>query len=259
MKRLVSPFKHSLNYKQLKGPESLKLNLRNRKMTADVDLVSQLFERHQSLSFELNQLNKERNQIANLMKQSKTKDVSLINSGKKLKHQLQEMQVALKTVQDQLYEEACHLPNTIHPTVPIGDETKADCLFTSRSLPRFDFTPKDHIELAKEYDLLDIERAGKVSGSRSYYLKNAGALLELGLARYAFDQCIQHGFTPVMVPDIIRYSVLKGCGFAPRSNDPQTYFLSTIQETTPDDPLCLAATAEFPLAVFLFDLGYVCK
>ncbi|KAH9273291.1 hypothetical protein BASA83_004288 [Batrachochytrium salamandrivorans] len=61
------------------------------------------------------------------------------------------------------------------------------------------------------HDMLDIDRAGKVSGSRFYYLKNAGAMLEMALTRYAMDMCLQRGFmpvlVPVLVPDIIRHEV----------------------------------------------------
>ncbi|KAH6601451.1 hypothetical protein BASA50_001594 [Batrachochytrium salamandrivorans] len=115
------------------------------------------------------------------------------------------------------------------------------------------------------HNMLDIDRAGKVSGSRFYYLKNAGAMLEMALTRYAMDMCLQRGFmpvlVPVLVPDIIRHEVVEACGFSPRSDDPQTHYVSShvpreLDAADPSHPpvgsdhtpLCLAATAEFPLA-----------
>ncbi|KAH9264271.1 hypothetical protein BASA83_012290 [Batrachochytrium salamandrivorans] len=82
------------------------------------------------------------------------------------------------------------------------------------------------------HNMLDIDRAGKVSGSRFYYLKNAGAMLEMALTRYAMDMCLQRGFmpvlVPVLVPDIIRHEVVEeACGVSPRSDDPQTHYVSS--------------------------------
>ncbi|KAI8854076.1 Seryl-tRNA synthetase [Chytridium lagenaria] len=158
-------------------------------------------------------------------------------------------------MEEDLYEEARHIPNDSSPDVPVGDESKSITvdMVGARRMQDEARTLKDHIELAKLHNLADFDRAGKVSGSGFYFLKNAGVLLEMALIRYALDFCISKGFQPISVPDVIRHEVIEACGFNPKSSDPQTYFLETHLDAPRQkgyDPmrLCLSATAEFPLA-----------
>ncbi|KAI8612871.1 hypothetical protein BC830DRAFT_1067172 [Chytriomyces sp. MP71] len=157
----------------------------------------------------------------------------------------------------QLFEEAKHLPNDTCPSVPVGAEEMAEILDVVGTPATPTNKTRSHLDLCDFHAMADFARASKVSGSGFYFLKNFGALLELALSRYAVDTCVQeHGFTPICTPDIIRHEVLEACGFSPRADaaDPQTYFLSTHLDTqhfhAGFDPLrlCLAATAEFPLA-----------
>jgi len=83
-------------------------------------------------------------------------------------------------------------------------------------IAEFDFKPKDHIEIAKLHDLLDFDRATKVTGAKFVFLKNEAVILELGLINYAIDKLRNKGFTPVITPDISRNVLVDGCGFFPR-------------------------------------------
>jgi seryl-tRNA synthetase len=246
-----------IDFKKFKIEKNLVVdNLRNRNL--DHAVVDEILDLHHKLitsEFKANELGKKRNahaaSIKNIAKSS-TLYLKQLEAGRELKQSLNDLDLHVKYLRNSLDDHVMRLPNSTHPSVPVGDESKADIIYSSK-VREFPFKPLDHMKLCEIYDMIDLERAGKSSGAGSYFLKNSGAFLEMALIRYAMDIGSSFGFTPIMAPDIIRSSVLKACGFAPRSNDPQTYFISTSDtrdEKVEDDPLCLAATAEFPLAVF---------
>ncbi|KAG0323494.1 seryl-tRNA synthetase [Dissophora globulifera] len=123
-----------------------------------------------------------------------------------------------------------------------------------------DYPLLDHVTLSKQLDLIDFESATAVTGSRWYYLKNEAALLELALIQFATQRAIQAGFMPVITPDVVRPEVVQACGFQPRDEASQTYWVSTVapgsaRAATAEgaqhhqhSALCLVATAEIALA-----------
>jgi seryl-tRNA synthetase len=108
----------------------------------------------------------------------------------------------------------------------------------------------DHARLGEALDIIDTERAAKVSGSRFGYLKGKGALLELSLVRWAMDHLDRQGFTPIIPPVLVREHALEGTGFFPEARE-QVYEI-------PRDELFLVGTSEVPLAAYhgdeVFDL-----
>ena len=79
-------------------------------------------------------------------------------------------------------------------------------------IPKFSFKPKDHLELGKSLDLIDMESASKVSGARFYYLKNDAVLLEFALLQFVFKILVSKGFIPIIPPVMARASVMKKMG-----------------------------------------------
>jgi seryl-tRNA synthetase len=100
----------------------------------------------------------------------------------------------------------------------------------------------DHASLGESLDIIDTERAAKVSGSRFGYLKGKGALLELSLVRWAMDHLYESGFTPMIPPVLVREHALEGTGFFPEARE-QVYEI-------PRDELFLVGTSEVPLAAY---------
>ncbi|KAI9094621.1 hypothetical protein DFS34DRAFT_628482 [Phlyctochytrium arcticum] len=194
------------------------------------------------------------------MKTLNQRKKELANEGKDLKQLIAAKESECHSLQQRLYDEARHIPNLTSPSTPIGGESNAIVVEVVNS-DLFEGTSKqsmrDHMAIAAMHDMVDFERAGKVTGSSFYYLRNAGTLLEMALTRFAMQRCMEAGFTPIMTPDVIRHEVVEACGFNPRSDDPQTYFLAEHGQTSSQDAsaskrnpnqLCLSATAEFPLA-----------
>ncbi|MDR1634288.1 MAG: serine--tRNA ligase [Bifidobacteriaceae bacterium] len=135
------------------------------------------------------------------------------------------------------------LPNLIEAGAPAGGEDKYVVLGQSGQAPDFrqaGFEPKPHDELGEHLGIIDTVRGAKVSGSRFYYLKGAGARLELALLGHAMDLATELGFTPMITPTLVRPEVMEGTGFLGEHAD-EVYFL-------PADDLYLTGTSEVALA-----------
>jgi seryl-tRNA synthetase len=104
------------------------------------------------------------------------------------------------------------------------------------TLPKFDFTPLDHVQLLEKHNWADFERIAKVSGSRSYSLKNEMVLVEMAMHRMAMEKLMAKGFNLVSVPSFAREEALFGTGHFPTGRD-QAYFV-------PEHNLYLTGTAE---------------
>ncbi|KAF9119380.1 seryl-tRNA synthetase [Mortierella sp. 14UC] len=216
----------------------------------------------------------------------------LVERGRILKEEIHAQEAELAVQEAQLYDQAVMIPNSTHPESPIGPESEAR-LVRIQGVPRLNPGTKafaqpgvdseglgdvggeegrallgnvseypllDHVALAKHLDLVDFESATAVTGSRWYYLKNEAALLELALIQFATQRAVMAGFMPVITPDVVRPEVVQACGFQPRDEASQTYWVSTVapgsaKSTTPEgahhhqhSALCLVATAEIALA-----------
>ncbi|KAI0068177.1 seryl-tRNA synthetase [Artomyces pyxidatus] len=175
---------------------------------------------------------------------------------KSLKNDVVELEHKLGEVDDELLRLALSVPNDTHPLTPLGPESAAVTLSTHGPAPLPSSPSRDHVSVSHALGLLDLESAATVTGSSWYYLLNEAALLEMALTNYGLSIAIEHGFTPVTTPDVVRSDIAKRCGFQPRDHavDPpvaQMYHLSGSPEPTSPSShpeLVLAGTAEIPLA-----------
>ncbi|MEI6553753.1 MAG: serine--tRNA ligase [bacterium] len=112
------------------------------------------------------------------------------------------------------------VPNIPDMSVPEGlDDTENVEVRTWGEIPKFDFTPKSHIDLMLENDMADFERGTKVAGFRGYFLKNGGARLEFAVWQAAMDFFTKRGFDPMIVPSLVRRETLLGTGYIPQGED----------------------------------------
>lgn len=233
-----------LDYKFIKDNlDAVKENIKNRNMTADADKVVELYDKRTSLVTKQQDLQQQRNENAKAMKQKldDAKRQELIQAGKKIKEDIAEVEKELSQIEIDLDTAARQIPNMIHPDAPIGKLDTENLEVKKVGTPRkFDFEPKDHVQLAEELDLLDFDRGTKVSGPKFYYLKNEAVFLEQALIQYALNILRKHGFEIFITPDIAREEILKGIGFNPRGNESNVYSIE-------GEGTCLVATAEITL------------
>ncbi len=223
--------------------DAVKKNIADRWMNADADLVVSLAEEKASLLREVEDERKKRNENALAMKGKLDPDTraAKIEEGKQLKERIASLEVRLAEVESRLAVEAARIPNMAHPEAPRGREDKDNLEVARVGEPtRFDFEPRDHVQLGQDLDLIDFDTATRVSGTKFYYLKNEAVLLEMALVRYTLDILRKKGFTLFQTPDIAKTEILEGIGFNPRGAESNVY-------TIEGEDTCLIGTAEITL------------
>ena len=165
-----------------------------------------------------------------------------VDEGKQIKAELKQLEPQLKEIETELKQILNQIPNPASAKAPPGKNEKDNVEVRKwGEIKKFDFTPKDHLELGKSLGILDFESGAKVAGSQFYFWYGAGARLELALVQYAFDVLEKEGFKPVITPDLARSRYYLGTGYLPKGNEAQTYEIK-------DQDLGLIATAEVTLA-----------
>lgn len=229
--------------------DAIKENVKNRNMQADVDLVLQLAAERRRLIQEVEATRRRQNEVAGLVKGKleQAERQKLIEEGRSLKALEATQTEELKAVETRLREEQGRIPNVSHPSAPVGaceDDNRE--LRRWGDIPRFDFRPRDHVELGKLLDLIDFDNGAKVVGRDFYFLKNEAVLLEFALVKYAFDSLLSEGFTPYITPDLAGLEIIDGIGYNPRSSESQIYSIEGMD-------LGLIATAEITLGGLMSD------
>ncbi|KAJ8403771.1 hypothetical protein AAFF_G00346390 [Aldrovandia affinis] len=169
--------------------------------------------------------------------------------GREIRVSLSQLYLRESELEEQHYLRALRLPNTTHPSVPIGDESQAKVVELVGQRPEFDFKVKGHLDIGEQLDLIRQRRLAHVSGHRSYYLRGAGAQLQSALQNFALDILQRRGFVPMVIPDILKGAVFEGCGMQPHAHQSQVYSLDPARFTD----LNLAGTGEVGVAGYFMD------
>ncbi|MEZ6194341.1 MAG: serine--tRNA ligase [Planctomycetota bacterium] len=225
-------------------PEVVKAGAEKKRIPCDVDRILELDVEVRRLKHEAETKKAEQN--------AKTKEIPQLQGDEKqaaiaAMRALGEEQKALdgeaKELERQLRELMLRVPNPPAPEVPEGvDDTENVETRREGEVPKFDFSPRSHLELGEMHDLFEFERASRIAGSRTYFLKNMGALLELSVLRLALDHMVAKGYTPMLVPNLVRYEAMEGTAYFPGGEE-QAY------ACTREDGF-LIGTAEVPLTSF---------
>ena len=239
-----------LDYRFIKDNlEAVKKNIAERGMKADADLVVEIFEKRNSSLHSLETLRKTRNENSQAMKGKLAEEdrKRLVEEGRKLKEEIASLEVSVAELEVELKREAMKIPNMAHPEAPRGLGEQSNCEVRQvGTIPQFSFKPRDHVELGQLLDVVDFDTATRVSGTKFYYLKNEGVILELALVRFALDKLKEAGFTLYITPDIAKDEILEGIGFNPRGEESNIYALE-------GTGTCLVGTAEITLGGYYAD------
>ena len=208
------------------------------------------YEAFVNLDQKADALRASRNENAKKMKGKMEKEVrdALIAEGKRIKDELASIEIELNDISDQLQREAQKIPNDTHPNVPIGGEELATVMEIVGAWRDFGDRKCRITTIGEKLNMFDLRRR-RVSGTRFAHLTGVGALLELALINWAMQKAIAKGFEPMVVPDLVRRSVVEKCGFQPRAENTQVYSIE-------DSDLCLAGTAELLLGGKCMDQTY---
>ena len=221
--------------------KEVKKNCERRNVAVDVDDFLALDEKRRELITSVESLRAERNVVANAMKTAKKDErEALIAKGKALKDEVASKETALEESEVPWKTALMSFPNMTHPDVPVGktDEDNVEIRIVGKVKKLKN--PLDHVQIAKNLDLIDFERGAKVAGAKFYFLKGKLAILEQALIRFALDHLVREGFIPMTTPDLAKDEILIGTGFNPRGNETQTYSLE-------NSDLSLIGTSEVAL------------
>lgn len=152
------------------------------------------------------------------------------------------------------------MPGIPLPQVPVGkDDSENVEKRTWGTIPSFDFEFKDHVTLATDLDILDIPRAVKMAGSRSYFLKGDGARLELAVLMFTLDSLAKKGYTAFLPPLMVNYEAMMGTSYFPGGEE-QAYAIGvrpTLDSPMESDDVWLIGTSE--VAVTSYHSGETLK
>jgi len=182
----------------------------------NVEALLEIDAQRVALMQEIEELNSLKNDINDLIKQSKDESerAEIIEKGKEIKAKLEEKEPRYKEVKQMFDTFMVQVPNIISEDTPIGRGEEENVEVEKwGEVPNFNFTPKDHIQLGKDLDVLDLEKGAKIAGYRGYYVKNEGVSLMMALMMYALNKMIERGYTPMIPPTLVKGFTLFGTGY----------------------------------------------
>src|SRR3954447_11755549 len=231
------------------NPEKYRRGAERKNVKVDVDAILRADEQRVSAQREFERLRTEQNEASKLI--GKAKDASERESLKSkagdLKPRVKDAEDRMKAAEVALHPLLLQVPQPPDDDVPVGRDASENVVLYRWGTPRkFEFKPKGHIELGKALDVLDFDAGVRLAGSRSYFLKGAGAELHQSVLRLAMDMMTREkGFTALTVPVLVREAAMQGTGFFPAGRE-QTYHVSA-------DDLFLTGTAEVGLTAYHMD------
>jgi seryl-tRNA synthetase len=182
----------------------------NLEQLLEVDLRRlELLQAVEELSAQKNALN---NAISQAQNDSERNEA--IAKGKEIKERIESVEPEYKKIKEQFDDLMVKVPNIISADTPEGksDEDNVE-IERNGEIPKFDFEIKDHVQLGKDLDILDLEKGTKVAGFRGYYMKNEGASLMMALMMYAMHKLVEKGYAPMIPPTLVKGSALFGTGY----------------------------------------------
>lgn len=183
-------------------------------------------------------------EMPRLMKEGKNTD-TLRAEMKTLSSKIKELDVKLAAVEEDLKQVLLSIPNVPHADVPEGVDDK-DNVERRRFgvVTAFDFEPKAHWDIGEELNILDVERAAKIAGTRFTVYKGLGARLERSVINFMLNlHTEQHGFTEILPPFMVNRDAMTGTGQLPKFEDDMFY--------VPAKDFFLIPTAEVPVTNLL--------
>ncbi len=208
-----------------------------RQDTAPLDEILQLDTERRQKILELEDLRHQRKETALERKTGKETDAEARN----LRVIIKGLEEEVRNLDNQLEELLLQMPNIPHPSVPVGTDEKDNIVVRSWREPKsFDFQPAPHWKLGESLDIIDFARGVKLSGSRFYVLKGAGARLQRALINFMLDlHTSQHGYQEVYPPFMVKRESMVGSGNLPK-------FADNLYHDEEDD-LWFIPTAEVPV------------
>ena len=245
------------------NPDVYRRAAKLKRIDVDIDLLLEMDAKRrsldnarQSLTAEKNSNGKQIAQLAGRLKSASLDEQSALQEEMKqlrarpteLKAQEQALDSQVAELEPRILELLLRCAQPADDDVPVGkDDSENIEIKKWGTVRQFEFTPKDHMTLGSELNLIDVDRGVKLAGSRSYFLIGDGALLHQAVLRLAQDMMVEQGFVPMTVPVMVREPAMVGTGYFPLGRE-QSYVLSNEEPAK-----YLVGTAEVSLTAYHMD------
>jgi len=221
--------------------EVLESNISRRNLKIDVNHLISLNEERKSLRFDAEQKRSQQKELGKQIANAKETDKEeLLNRASELSNEVKLLFEQVDKKDEDFLNLWVKIPNLISKTSPDGKSDKDNLEIKKVGNIKDIASPKDHLEIASKLNLIDVEKASEVSGSRFAYLFGDLVKIEFNLVSWALNKLSEKGFTPTVPPVLVRENALYGTGFFPDDAE-QVYEI-------PNDDLYLVGTSEVPLA-----------
>jgi len=226
-------------------PDLVKQALVKLNTEAPIDEILELDRERRNLLQEVEVLRAERNagskQIGTLMRQGQHEEAEALKQHLgQVGDRISELDDRLRQVEADFHERQLWVPNMPHESVPVGPDDSHNVLVRQGGQPRdLDFEPLPHWDLGETLGLIDFERGVKMSGTRFYVFKGAGAALHRALINWFLDTGAQHGYTEIYPPFMVRAQAMVHAAHLPKFRDNMYY--------DAEEDFWFIGTAEVPL------------
>lgn len=228
--------------------ELIKEGIQKKGFNFDIENFLVLNTTRKNLLTKLENLKSKKNKISKeipLIKNGNEKE-KLLEELKKLKEEEKILEDEFRKIDEEFKIKILEIPNPPDPEVPLGkDDTQNVEYYRWGNIPNFNFTPKDHIQIGIDLDIIDFERASKISGTRTYFLKNEAVLLQNAIIRFTLDHLIEKGFQVLYSPFFVKEKAMIGTSYFPFGKE-QAYYIEK-------DDLYLIGTSEVTLMSYYCD------
>jgi len=195
------------------NPDKVRKMLKDRAVEFNIDSLFDVDKKRRELIIKTDELRKKRNEFSiefGKKKKASEDTTDLLNKMTDSLKELESLEKEQADAESNYAKLAYTIPNLIHESVPVGDQTANKEIKKWGNIPKFNFQIQDHVDLSNSLDLVDLERAAKVSGARFYYLKNELVKLNQALINFALDFLNDRNYSLVQPPYLINEKSMKG-------------------------------------------------
>lgn len=228
-----------------KDPERIKLAMRNRGSNMDekIDEILEIDQQRRNIQATVEAMKADQNAVSKkipAMKKAGEDTAEIMKKMKELSDRIAEENTKLTNLSKKQLDLLLSIPNIPHESVPIGKDDSENVEVRKNGRPReFTFSPRAHWDIGKSLDILDPERAAKVTGKRFHFYKGLGARLERAVINFYLDTHTENGYTEILPPFLVNRASMTGTGQLPKFEE------DAFKLTDPD--YFLIPTAEVPV------------
>ncbi len=240
------------------NPEIVKDACKKKLVKINVDEFLQLDKKRRELLSGIEEMRAKKNQANKEIQKAKDKNEreGIINRMKIVDKDNEKINAEYKELDAKFQKLLLEMPNIPSEDSPIGDEKNNKEVEQWGKAPKFDFKIKDHLQIGKDLDLIDIEKGAQAGGFRGYYLKNEAALMHWAIISFGIEKIVKKGFNLFLPPTLVREFVLEGSGHFPACKE-DIYQIGNpgklADGDTVKEPIFLTGTSESALLAYYAD------